>query len=115
MKRLSALVSDEEYKRVKKLVGAGAAKSCAELVREAVRKYVEDLGSSKLLSFKEISPLEARQEIEHYLKNHPGVVWPDDMAERLGIDYRLTLQIVQELLREEKVEVVKLKRGATEK
>jgi len=107
MKRLSALVSEEEYKRVRRLVGAGVAKSCAELVREAVRKYLEDLGSSKLLSFREISFTEARREIEEYLKTHLGVVWPDEMAEKLGIDYRLTLQIVQELLREGKAEVAK--------
>jgi len=36
VKRLSAVVSDEEYKRVERLVRAGAAGSVAQLVREAV-------------------------------------------------------------------------------
>ena len=61
MKRLSAVVSDEEYQRIEKLVRAGAAKSVAQLVRQAVREYAEKLGSIKLLSLREV-PLNRREE-----------------------------------------------------
>jgi len=104
MKRLSAVVSDEEYSRIEKLVRAGAARSVAQLVRQAVREYAEKLGSVKLLSLREVPLEQARREVEEYLKSHPGAVWPDEMAEELGIDYRIVLKVVQELLREEKVE-----------
>ena len=109
MKRLSAVVPEGEYERAAKLVRAGAAKSVAELVREAVRKYVDELGSSKLVVFRDLSFAQARREITDYLKKHPGVVWPDEMAEDLGIDYRIVLQVVQQLVGEGKVEVAEKK------
>jgi len=107
MKRLSAIISDEEYARIERLVRAGAAKSVAQLVRQAVREHAEKLGSVKLLSLRDITPEQARKEIEEYLRSHSGAVWPDEMAEELGIDYRIVLKVVQELLREDKVEEAK--------
>ena len=106
MKRLSAVVPEREYERVEKLIRVGAAKSVADLVRQAVGKYIDELGSSKLLSFRDISKVQARREIVDYLRKHPGVVWPDEMAEDLGIDYRLVLQVIQQLTGEGRVEVV---------
>jgi len=107
MRRLSAVVSDEEFRRVEKLVRAGAAKSIAQLVRQAVTEYAEKLGSAKLLNLREVPMGKVRSEVEEYLKNHPGIVWPDEMAEALGIDYRLVLNAVRALLEEGKVEEVK--------
>jgi len=106
MKRLSAVISEREYVRIEKLVRAGTAKSVAEFVRQAVRKHADELGSSSLVSFRDVSEAQARREIIDYLKTHPGIVWPDEMAEELGIDYRLVLQVVQQLTGEGKVEVV---------
>lgn len=106
MKRLSAVIPEPEYMRIEKLVRAGTAKSVAEFVRQAVRKYADELGSSRLVSFRDMSAAQARREIIDYLKTHPGVVWPDEMAEELGIDYRLVLQVVQQLTGEGRVEVV---------
>mgnify|MGYP001026921442 FL=1 len=104
VKRLSAVVSDEEYRRVEKLVKAGAAGSVAQLVREAVAEYVDKLGAGKLLNLRTVPFEQARDEVEDYLKSHPGVVWPDEMAEELGIDYRIVLSVVQNLLKEGRVE-----------
>jgi len=104
VKRLSAVVSDEEYRRVERLVRAGAARSIAELVREAVAEYVNKLEAGKLVILREIPIEEARRKVEDYLKSHAGVVWPDEMAEELGIDYRIVLSVVQSLLKEGKVE-----------
>ena len=109
MKRLSAVIPEREYERVEKLVRAGTARSVAEFVRQAVRKYADELGSSKLIIFRDVSMAQARREIIDYLKKHPGVVWPDEMAEELGIDYRLVLQVVRQLMDERKVEVVEKK------
>ncbi|MFQ6094771.1 MAG: ribbon-helix-helix protein, CopG family [Candidatus Bathyarchaeia archaeon] len=104
MKRLSAVVSDEEYRRVERLVKAGAARSIAQLVREAVAEYIDKLNAGKLVNLREVPLEQARMEVESYLKNHPGVVWPDEMAEELGIDYRIVLSTVRELLKEGRVE-----------
>jgi hypothetical protein len=104
MRRLSAVVSDEEYTRIERLARAWGARSVAQLVRQAVREYAEKAGSIKLLSLRDMPPKQARKEVEDYLRSHPGVVWPDEMAEELGIDYRTVLRVVQELLREGKAE-----------
>ena len=104
MKRLSAVVPDEEYERVERLVRAGMAESVGQLVREAVAKYIDKLNAGKLLNLRTVTPEQARIEVEEYLKNHPGIVWPDKMAENLGLDYRIVLFIVQDLLKEGKVE-----------
>jgi len=109
MKRLSAVIPEQEYERVEKLVRAGTAKSVAEFVRQAVRRYADELGSSKLIIFRDVSMAQARREIIEYLKKHPGVIWPDEMAEELGIDYRLVLQVVRQLTDERKVEVAEKK------
>lgn len=104
MKRLSAVVSDEEYRRVERLVKAGVARSVAQLVREAVDEYIDKLDAGKLLNLRDVPLEQARREVEGYLKSHSGVVWPDEMAEELGIDYRIVLGVVQELLKEGRVE-----------
>ena len=100
MKRLSAVVSAEEYKRVERLVRAGAASSIAGLVRDAVAEYVDRLDAGKLLSLRTIPVKQARVEVEKYLESHNGVVWPDEMAEELGIDYRIVLKVVHDLINE---------------
>ena len=104
MKRLSAVVPDEEYNRIEKLVKAGAARSVAQLVRQAVSEYAEKLQSGKLLALREVPPQQARREVEKYLRTHPGVVWPDEMAEKLAIDYRIILKAVSGLMKEGKAE-----------
>jgi hypothetical protein len=109
---LSAVVSDDEYRRVDRLVRAGAARSIAELVRLAVGEYLTQVGANKLLSLREIPLPMARRAVEHYLKEHPGVVWPDEMAEKLGIDYRIVLSVVNQFLKEKRVEYATAKTEA---
>lgn len=104
MRRLSAVVADEEYGRVERLVRAGAARSIADLVRLAVGEYTRKAGVSKLMSLREVPISEARKAVERYLKTHSGAVWPDEMAEDLGIDYRIVLAVVRQLLEEGKAE-----------
>jgi len=106
VKRLSAVVSDEEYRRVERLVKADVADSVAQLVRQAVAEYIDKLDAGKLLSLRTVPLEEARREVENYLESHPGVVWPDEMAEELGIDYRIVLSVLRDLLKEERIEEV---------
>jgi Arc/MetJ-type ribon-helix-helix transcriptional regulator len=109
MPRLSAVVTDQEYSRIQKLVRAGGADSVAELVRLAVRDYAAKSGAIRLLNLREVSVEEARRVVERYLKSRPGIIWPDEMAEKLGLDYRIVLKVVQDLQREGKVEEATLR------
>ena len=60
--------------------------------------------ASKLLSLREMPIPAARRPVEQYLKEHHGVVWPNEMAEKLGVDYRIVLNVVNQFLKEKKVE-----------
>jgi hypothetical protein len=102
-------VTDEEYGRVERLIRAGAARSIATLVRLAVGEYTRKAGVSKLMTLREVPISEARKAVERYLKTHSGVVWPDEMAEDLGIDYRIVLAVVRQLLEEGRAEETALK------
>jgi hypothetical protein len=97
-------VTDEEYRRVERLVRAGAARSIAGLVRLAVGEYMRKAGASKLMTLREVPISEARKAVGRYLKTHSGAVWPDEMAEDLGIDYRIVLTVVRQFLEEGKAE-----------
>ncbi len=112
MKRLSAVVSDEEYRRVERLAKAGAANSIAQLVREAMAEHVERLSAGKLLNLRPVPLEKGRRKVENYPRTNTGVVWPDEMAEELGIDYRIVLSAVQDLLKEGKVEEAETRPGS---
>ena len=114
MRRLSAVVTDQEYNRVYRLVRAGAARSVAELVRLAVKDYAAREGANKLLNLREVPFHDARRAVERYLKLHHGAVWPDEMAEELGFDYRIVLQVVKDLFKEKKIEEASVRAEAIE-
>ena len=114
MRRLSAVVTEQEYNKVFRLVRAGAARSVAELVRLAVKDYATKVGAGRLLNLREVPLQNARRAVERYLKLHPGAVWPDEMAEELGLDYRLVLEVVKDLLIEKKVEEASYRAEAIE-
>ena len=97
-------MTDEEYGRVERLVRAGAARSIADLVRLAVGEYTSKAGVRRLVNLREVPMSEARRAVERYLKTRSGSVWPDEMAEQLGIDYRVVLAVVRQLLEEGKAE-----------
>ena len=105
-KQIAVSLTDEEYDRIRKLVAAGHYRSMAEFARTAIREFLRDLGMVKLLSFRDVSREQAMGEVKEYLTTHSGVIWPDEMAEELGIDYRLVLDVVKELIERGEVEVV---------
>ena len=105
-KQIATLVADEDYERIRKLVAAGYYRSMAEFAREAIGKALRDTGMVRLVSFRDVSTDQALREVEEYLATHSGIVWPDEMAEELGIDYRLVLEAVNKLIERGKAEVV---------
>lgn len=108
------MVTEQEYNRAYRLVRAGAARSVAELVRLAMKDYATKVGANKLLNLREIPFQDARRAVERHLKLRPGVVWPDEMAEELGLDYRLVLDVVRNLLSEKKIEQAPVRAEAIE-
>ena len=86
-----------------------------KIKKPSLNVFMTQSVSSKLVVFRDVSLAQAGREVTEYLQKHPGVVWPDEMAEELGIDYRLVLKVVQQLTGEGKVEVVEKKTEAIAK
>lgn len=105
-KQIATLLADDEYGKIRKLVAAGYYKSMAEFAREAIRSALKNMGMVKLISFRDVSREQALKEIREYLATHSGTIWPDELAEELGMDYRLVLDVVNELIERGEAEVV---------
>jgi uncharacterized protein (DUF1786 family) len=58
------------------------------------------------MNLREVPMSEARRAVKRYLKTHSGVVWPDEMAEDLRMDYRIVLAAARQLLEEGNAEEV---------
>ena len=87
---------DEAAKRV-------GAKSRSAFIREAVEKYVQEVGGLKVIEIrKNVSPREARTEILAYLKEHKEAE-TFDIANDLRLDLDLAVKVLKKLWEEGRV------------
>ncbi|MBN1762269.1 MAG: hypothetical protein JW878_04220 [Methanomicrobia archaeon] len=55
----------------------------------------------RIIEVKEATVEEAREKIFEYYKEHEGEsIYPDDVADELGLDLKITMQAVKELMKE---------------
>jgi hypothetical protein len=60
--------------------------------------------SFRIIEVKEVTVEEARGKILEYYKEHEGEsIYPDDVADELGFDLKITMQAVKELIKEGKL------------
>jgi len=64
--------------------------------------------SIRIVEARETTVEEAKEKILEYYKKHEGEsVYPDDVADELGLDLKIVMQAVEELINEGKLEEVK--------
>jgi len=64
--------------------------------------------SIRIVEVRETTVEEAKEKILEYYKKHEGEsVYPDDVADELGLDLKIVMQAVEELINEGKLEEVK--------
>ena len=61
---------------------------------------------SKVLIIEEVSKDKAKKKISNLLNKIDKQIYPSEIAEQLHIDYELCVEIIEELLEEEKIEIV---------
>ena len=61
---------------------------------------------SKVLIIEEINRNEAKKKISDLLNRIDEQIYSSEIAEQLHIDYNLCVEVIEELLEEEKIEVV---------
>jgi len=68
----------------------------------------EKIIPTKTIVMKEISKGDAKKEIQDLInKNKDEKLFPSDISDKLNISYDLTIEIIQELIKEKKVEIIK--------
>jgi len=64
--------------------------------------------SIRIVEVRETTVGEAKEKILEYYKKHEGEsIYPDDVADELGLDLKIVMQAVEELINEGKLEEVK--------
>ena len=61
---------------------------------------------NRISVIREIDRAKAKQEISALLNKINNKIYPSEIAEQLHIDYNLCVEIIDELLEEEKIEIV---------
>ncbi len=79
-------------------------RSLTELVSEAVEEKLETIMGNAIVSTKTVSKEEATHMILDYLRKNPGVHYPSDLANSLGLDLDLVFEVTESLLRDQIVE-----------
>jgi len=105
----SITLSEELVERVRRIVRSPLGENyrgVAAFIAEAVREKLEEKGEVPIVSVEEIPLGEARSRITQYLKDHPGVHYPSDIAFKLGLDLELVFEVVKALTIEGMVEEV---------
>jgi len=69
------------------------------VIREAIKRFIEDMEETKIVYVREITFEQAKKEIAEYLRRH-GSAYVSEIAENLGIDVELAFKAAEELEKE---------------
>ena len=95
--------SKREIERIDKAVERIGAKSRSALIREATQKYLQEVGSLKVIEIRNgVTLKDARAEIVAYLRKHKEAE-TFDIANDLRLDLELTVKALKELWEEGRV------------
>jgi len=86
-------------KKIEKLRGRLGYRSRNDVIREAIRRFIEEMEEAKVLYVRDVTLEQAKREIVEYLKRH-GSAYVSEMAESLGVNIELAFEAVDELEKE---------------
>ncbi len=95
-------VSAVELEEIKKLVAAGVYLNTSDFVRDAIR---DKLAAIKTIKYRDVDYETAKKEVMGYFQDR-GEAYPSEIEDDLELDYKLICQIVDELKREGRLEVL---------
>lgn len=93
--QVAVRITSRESKQIQDLVKAGLYRSSADFLREALRDKLKELES---IGVTQASAEEAERLIESYLEKNPGPHFASDIADAVGLEYRLVFESVKRLL-----------------
>lgn len=95
-------VSAVELEQIKMLVESGVYLNTSDFVRDAIR---DKLAAIKTIKYRDVDYETAKKEVMGYFQER-GEAYPSEIEEDLELDYDLIRQIVDELKREGRLEVL---------
>lgn len=95
-------VSAVELEQIKQLVVTGVYLNTSDFVRDAIR---DKLAAIKTIKYRDIDYDTAKKEVMGYFQERREA-YPSDIEEDLELDYKLVCQIVEELKREGRLELL---------
>jgi Arc/MetJ-type ribon-helix-helix transcriptional regulator len=99
---IGSKVSAIELEQIKKLVASGAYLNTSDFVRDAIR---DKLAAIKTIKYRDVDYETAKKEVMGYFQERVEA-YASEAEEDLQIDYKLICQIVDELKREGRLEVL---------
>jgi Arc/MetJ-type ribon-helix-helix transcriptional regulator len=95
-------ISAVELEQIKQLVVSGVYLNTSDFVRDAIR---DKLAAIKTIKYRDIDYDTAKKEVMGYFQER-GEAYPSEIEEDLELDYELVCQIVEELKREGRLELL---------
>jgi len=86
-------------KKIERIRARLGYRSRNDVIREAIKRFIEDIEETKAIYLREMTLEQAKKEIIEYLKQH-GSIYVSEMAEELRIDIELAFKAVEELEKE---------------
>ena len=102
-KTVGTKLTFSEYEKAQNLVDAGLYLNISDFIRASVR---EKLDSIEVVKLRDIDYKTAKKEVLGYYEKY-SEAYPSDIGNELGIDLRTVYQIVDELIKEKRVEYIK--------
>ncbi|MEM2107405.1 MAG: hypothetical protein QXL25_03230 [Candidatus Bathyarchaeia archaeon] len=98
--QIAVRITRSEYERIQGLVKAGLYRSAADFAREALRSMLREVEPT---SVRDLSEEEAEKMIDEFLIQNPGPHFASEIAEALGLEYRMTFETVRRMLEKGKI------------
>ena len=95
-------VSAWELEQIKQSISSGVYLNISDFVKDAIR---DKLAAIKTIKYRDVDYETAKKEVMGYFRER-GEAYPSEIEEDLQLDYRLICQIVEELKREGRLEVL---------
>ena len=99
---MGSKVSSVVLEQIKQLVAAGVYLNTSNFVRDAIR---DKLSAIKTIKYLDLDYDTAKKEVMGYFLER-GEAYPSEVEEDLELDYELVCQIVEELKREGRLELL---------
>lgn len=95
-------LSENEYKKILKIVESGEYSNVSDFIHEAIREKLEGI---EIIKLRDVDREIAKKEIIEYYKKYKEA-YPDEVANFLRIDFKLVMDITTELQKENVLGVV---------